>query len=51
MIRRYDCLDMFAGRRAISKAYAAEGLKCVALDLELNAADATSPFEHAVLFA
>lgn len=39
----YDCLDMFAGRCAVSKAYVAKGYNACALDIELDARDVTWP--------
>lgn len=43
MDKRFDAVDYFAGKRAISKAYASKGLRSTALDIELNAKDATRP--------
>ena len=35
----YECIDLFAGKCAISKAYAAKGLRACALDFLLDAQD------------
>lgn len=39
----YDCLDLFSGRCAVSKAFVAKGYKSCALDIELDARDVTWP--------
>ena len=37
----YSNVDLFAGQRSISKAYAAKGLGCCALDIALDPRDDT----------
>lgn len=40
----YDCIDLFAGRRAVSKAYVAKGLKSCALDIAIDCRDDAWPW-------
>ena len=41
---KYDCLDLFAGKARLSKAFAEDGFRACTMDFCRNEADDSRPF-------